>query len=115
MAFTGSAVVQQISDQQVRITGIQLLAAASGTIGLFGDSGADVQLPDGFNPEDYSAFGQLVGLSASLVVQYNFEAPGPGQDPLGITKGGSPFRITVVNPNAQLPTAGLEFYVSFHD
>ena len=116
MAFTGVAVVQQISDQKVRITGLSLAGAAVGTIGLFGDVGADVQLPDAFNPEPYQAFGALVGLDDSLEVSFwRAAAAGGGASTIFVTKGGVPFRITMTNADAQNATSEVEIYVAFHD
>lgn len=116
MAFTGAAVVQQISDQKVRITGLSLAGAAVGIIGLFGDVGADVQLPDGFNPKNYQAFGALVDLADSLEVSYwRAAAAGGGAGTIYVTKGGAPFRITMTNADAQNATSEVEIFVAFHE
>ncbi len=48
MPFVGTPVVKQTSDRSVKITGVQL--NGEGTIGLSGNSAADIQLPAGFKP-----------------------------------------------------------------
>ena len=116
MAFTGVAVVQQISDQKVRITGLLLEFGAVGTIGLFGDAGAGVQLPDGFNPTNYQAFGALVDLADSLEVSFWSVEDGNGVDDIVVTKGGAPFRITMTNASLdEANDSEMEIYVAFHD
>lgn len=72
MAFTGTAVQKMVTEKLVRITGLSLAAGVTGTIGLFGDSGAGVQLPDAFNPVDYSINlppGAVVSLPDSVQVE----------------------------------------------
>lgn len=116
MAFTGVAVVKQISDSKVRITGLSLAAAGdTGTIGLFGDSGAGVQLPDAFNPKVYDFNNSDVALADSIQCWCvpttdvsNFAIP------IRITKGGTPFRITLENDSAATGSATLEIWVYFH-
>ncbi len=116
MAFTGAATVKQVSDNLVRITGLSLAAAGdAGTIGLFGDATAGVQLPDGFNPSVYEHNGADVSLADSLQVWCvpvtdvsNFGIP------IRITKGGAPFQITLTNDSAATGSAELEIYVRYH-
>lgn len=117
MAFTGSATVKQVTQNMVRITGLSLAAAAAGTIGLHGDSGAGVQLPDSFNPKPYDAFGGTVSLADSLEVDLWQAGAGAVAIPVIVAKGGSPFRITLTNatsgPGAASPA--LEIYIHFHE
>lgn len=65
MAFTGGASFQQVSEQVVRITGLSLAGAAAGTIGPAG-SGADVELPESFQPKATKFNGQAVPLDAAI-------------------------------------------------
>lgn len=110
MAFTGVAVVTQITDGLCRITGLSLAPAAVGTIGLFG-SGAGVELPDGFNPKPYD------GIDLAESVQ--FSAVPAAANPAGVApalqvgKTASPFLITLTN-NGAAATAALEMWVRFH-
>jgi len=122
MAFTGTPVVQQITDQTVRITGLSLALSASGTIGLFGDGGAGVQLPESFKPNPYSApagygpatdgvLSQADVVDASVVIA---DAASALAKPVGVTKGGSPFRVTVTNPDGTNASGALEIWVKYH-
>ncbi len=55
MAFTGSAVVTQISEKECVIRGLSLAGAAAGTISLFdGTVAGGVVLPEAFNPKQYT-------------------------------------------------------------
>ncbi len=111
MAFTGTAVVELIAGNLVRITGLSLGVSANGTIGLFGDATADENLPDEFNPVPYA--------NVSLVdaIQVKVEQDGGGA-PLAtpaftIAKAAAPFQITITNLVAT--TSGtLEIYVRYH-
>lgn len=119
MAFTGSAVVQQVSDGVVRITGLSLASAASGTIGLFGNSGSPgVRLPDAFNPAPYVAEGVAVPLAASLDVTVAPAAVGVATAiPFAVVKSGTTaadFLATITNTHGSLATPNLEIYVRFH-
>lgn len=119
MAFTGTAVVKQISDRIVRITGLSLAGSASGTIGLHGETGSapDVTLPVGFQPEIYAYAGSEVAFADSI--QMTFAATATLASPLQLetTKSGTTvedFRITLHNTSGTA-TSGLEMYVKFHD
>lgn len=111
MAFTGVAVVELIAGNLVRITGLTLGISAVGTIGLFGDGGADENLPDNFNPVPYQ--------DVSLVdaIQVKVEQDGGGAPlatmQLTIAKASGPFRITITNLIATT-TGSLEIYVRYH-
>ena len=111
MAFTGVAVVEKIADDLVRITGISLGISAVGTIGLFGDGAANVQLPDAFDPKAYA------DVSLSDSVQVSAVQDGGGAPlatmMLTIAKAEAPFQITVTNRIATA-TGTLEIYVRFH-
>ncbi len=119
MAFTGTAVVQQISDNLVRITGLSLAAGASGTIGLFGNSGTPgVRLPNSFNPAPYVAENAQVPLAASLDVSVAPAAVGVATAiPYAVVKAGTgeaDFVATVTNTHGSLASPNLEIYVRFH-
>jgi hypothetical protein len=115
MAFTGTATVEKITDSLVRFTGLSLGVSEVGTIGLFGDAGADENLPDDFNP---SAYGDVSLIDS---IQCSVEQDGSGS-PLATPAftigkshlpGTSPFRITITNLVATA-TGSLEIYVRFH-
>lgn len=112
--------IRQVADQMVRIQPLFLASGASGTIGLHGDSGADIQLPAGFQPREYQAFGNVVGLADSIEVEWCQENDDVSDNiaiPIIVAKGGSPFRITLTNAASGEGTDsnGLEVYVHFHD
>ena len=122
MAFTGSAVIQQISDRTVRVTGVSLAAGASGILGLFGGTvvGA-VALPDSFNPQPYvyQPTANTVSLQESIRVTMN-----PVTDvsnfgiPIRVVKTGTThtdFAITLTNDAAAVASGDLEIYVNFRD
>jgi len=56
MPFIGTAVIKQLSDRKLRITGLELGENGSGTIGLHGATGTppDVTLPASFKTEHYT-------------------------------------------------------------
>lgn len=115
MAFSGTAVVKQISDNKVRITGVGISVGEGGTVGLFG-SGADVELPVSFQPLPYTVNGLSVQLADSVDVVTNVasSSQGSGQGP-AVTKTGTTvadFRISFSDPGSAAP--GLEIIVSFH-
>ena len=121
MPFVGVPVVQQISDKRVRISGAgaALAASAVGTIGLFGDGGANVQLPDSFDPQQY-VYGTTT-LTPSDVIKCDAipvtAVAGVGRLPFIVKTGatfGAPFRITMTNPDAVNATSEMEIYVDFH-
>lgn len=98
MAFTGTPVVKQTTDRKVRITGPTLAADATGTIGLFGDTGADIQLPEAFEPKPSSYNGADLALADVIEAR----TPIPTTDvtapvPISVSKGGTPFRISYHN------------------
>lgn len=121
MAFTGTAVVRQISDRIVRITGVTLSGGgAQGTIGLHNATGSapDVRLPESFLTEHYTYNGASVPFQDCIVVECNNVLSTAGD--IGIvtfTKSGTTtqdFRITFRNSFASV-SAGLEIYVKFHE
>lgn len=119
MAFTGTAVIEMISDSIVRITGLSLAASANGTIGLFGATGSapGVRLPEQFNARVYSRFGNDVTLQASIDVtatpaDTTSEFTGPAIVKTGTTVEN--WRATVTNTFGSA-SALLEFYVKFHE
>lgn len=119
MAFTGTATVKQISDRQVRITGLSLDTSASGTIGLFGATGTTpgVTLPQAFQPQVYDYLNSGVSLADSISCSVNFVNTAGTTTPVAVAKTGTTvadFRITLTNPIATTGS-GLEIYVRFHD
>lgn len=117
MAFTGVAVVKQISDNLFRITGLSLAAAASGTIGIAAAGAAEVDLPargwDRYN----NALGQQVELDESIqVTVVKAEAGLATTEAVAVVKTGdgpADFLATLSNPDAAASGA-LEIYVRFH-
>jgi hypothetical protein len=111
MAFTGTAVVELIAGDLVRITGLSLGISANGTIGLFGDATADENLPDNFNPVPYAD----VNLSDAIQVLVQQDGSGTPLATMMLTvaKAESPFQITITNLIATA-TGGLEIYVRYH-
>lgn len=119
MAFTGTPVVEQVSDRMVRITGVSLGIAAAGTIGLFGITfiTPDVRLPESFRPEHYKYGDDLVTFNASIkVTVQSADAVSEFSMP-AITKAGTDdddWRATVTNTFGSA-SPGLEIYVEFHE
>lgn len=121
MAFTGTATIKQVSDREVRITGLSLAAGAAGTIGLTGKTvAADVTLPEGFQPKAYTGpDGTTVGLSDSIDVTNQPAAVGTATAiPVATVKTGTDatdWVATLTNTHASTATPDLEIYVKFHD
>lgn len=119
MAFTGTPVIQQISDRMCRITGVSLASGADGVVGLSG-GGSEVSLPASFKPTPYKydPTSNDVSLIESVwvVVQpvtdvSNFAIP------IRVVKAGSThnsFEITFTNDSAATTSPGLEIYVIWH-
>lgn len=120
MAFTGTAVVKQISDRIVRITGLSLATGAAGTIGLFGATGSapGVRLPETFKPLHYEYAGSDVPFQDSIEATAAPGATGTATAiPVAVVKTGTTdadFRITFTNTHATTTTPNLEIYVKFH-
>lgn len=121
MAFTGTATVVQVSDSIIRITGLSLVAGASGTIGLFGATGSTpgVTLPASFQAKHYSYLGNDVPFAASLAVTALPAAVGVATAiPTAVVKTGTTvadFRATITNTHGSLATPALEIEVKFHE
>jgi len=128
MAFTGTAVVKQVSDGIVRIAGgeggLSLAAGASGVIVLHGavtpPVGA-VILPVSLQPHPYefSNIPGVVTLQDSIDVSNQPAAVGTATAiPVATVKSGTTtadFAITLTNTHATTATPPLEIYVKFHD
>lgn len=119
MAFTGTATIHQISDREVRITGLSLASAASGTIGLFGNSGSPgVRLPAAFKPQAYVYGEATVTLSDSLDVTNQPDAIGTATAiPVATVKSGTTeadWIATLTNTHGSTATPALEIRVRFH-
>lgn len=120
MAFTGSAVVVQVSDRIVRITGLSLAAGAAGTLGLFENSGAPgVRLPQAFKPRAYAYDEATVNLVDSIDVTTKPDATGTTTAiPVSVVKTGDEpvdWVATLTNTHGSTATPELEIYVKFHD
>lgn len=119
MAFTGTPTVHQISDREVRITGVSLASAAAGTIALFGHAaGPDVVLPAAFQPSPYEYNGATVSLQDSIeLIPVNAAIGVATAIPLAVVKTGTTpadFLITVTNTHGSLATPNQELRVKFH-
>jgi hypothetical protein len=117
MSFSGVAVVQQITDRKVRITGLSLpLGGQDGSIGLFGDLAVDVQLPDAFIPRVNNFQGEVLDLAALIEVSYVVTTDVNVAVPVSISKNAAPFQIGFHNDTSDeggFPTGELEIYVSY--
>lgn len=112
MAFTGVPVVQKVTDNCYRITGVSLAAAAAGTIG-FSDktvpAEASIVAP---NWQPYELDG-LVSLIDCVKVSVNLASSVATPVPISVVKTGTThanFAITMTNDGAT-PSALLEIYV----
>lgn len=117
MAFTGTAVIQYVSDNVARITGLSLAAGAAGDIGLSANSGADVALsPPGKWNRYKNAKGEEIELDASIKVDViSADAAGTAAEDIAVVKTGdgpSDFLVTLTNKDAAASGA-LEIYVTF--
>lgn len=121
MSFTGTAVVKQVSDRIVRITGLSLASTASGTIGLPGATGSapDVELPESFKTLHYTYGGSNVPFADAIEVTAIVAATNVAQSiPIAVVKSGTTlanFRATLTNTHASLASANLEIMVKFHE
>ena len=115
MAFTGVPVVEKISDDLFRITGVSLLAGAAGTISLAGTPGnpgmGEIQLVE---PTWQSQ--QAVSLSDAIQVMIHAAGPVAVAPAIWIQKVGADqenFIATLTNSGAA-PSGDLELYIQFH-
>jgi hypothetical protein len=114
MAFTGVAVVQDVNNRCVRITGVSLAAAATGTIG-FSDKtvASDVSmglLPD-WQPTEYNG---LVSLQDRIRVTINIVTDVTVAVPISVVKAGTThldFEISLHNDSAADAGADMEIYI----
>lgn len=116
MAFTGVAVVEQIADNIVRITGVSLEALQTGTIGLNGygasSGAADIELPAGFVPANYAD----VSLQDQVKVTFVPITQVQTAIPIRVLKTGTKpldFLVSMVNDHASLASPQYEIYVEF--
>lgn len=119
MAFTGTATVLLVSDSLVRITGLSLAGAASGTIGLDEKTTpAEVSLPAAFKPRTYvDGIAVAVTLQDSIQVMANVVTSVTTLVPVKIVKTGTTpldFVITLTNTTVGTTSAELELYIRFH-
>lgn len=117
MAFTGVAVIKQIADGEVRITGLSLAGGASGTISLNVGAG-DVKTPAGVQFQEYVANDATVGAQDAIDVSVKpADAGAPSSVGVSVVKTGdtaAAFLATLKNQNAASSTANLEIYVKIH-
>lgn len=121
MAFTGTAVVTQVSDRIVRITGLSLASAAAGTVGLAGATGSapGVTLPASFQTLHYTYNNAVVPFASCLDVSVVVAAVGVATAiPVAIVKTGTTvadFRVTLTNTHGSLASPALEIYIKLHE
>lgn len=119
MAFTGSPVVQMISESECRITGVSLAGAAAGVIALSGHAaGPDVRLPAHFKPVEYTGpDGTLVDLIQSLDVTVKNAATGIATPvPFAVVKTGADpttWVATITNLTGGTASPNVEIYVKY--
>lgn len=112
MAFTGVPSFRVIGPNIVRILGLSVAGGASGTIGLNGDSGVDVQLPATFNPQTPPP-GAALDLTDLIECRIHPDDAGGAQAAhWHQTQTASPFRITLTNDLVN-PTGGLDIYIQY--
>ncbi len=121
MAFIGTAVVKQIADRLVRITGLSLASGQAGTIALAGATGATpgVTLPATFKTEHYAYLSSNVPFIDAIEVTAAPAAVGTAVAiPVAVVKTGTTladFRATITNTHASTATPDLEIMVRFHE
>ncbi len=113
MAFTGTATITMPSDRVCRITGLSLIAAATGTIGLFGGA-AEIDLPEAFQPTPYSRpgvapAGGTIDLAESIRVSIVIAGAAPF--PVSVTKVAAPFAATLTNTSGASASGPMEIWV----
>src|SRR5574340_783313 len=99
MAFTGVPRVVSLGKHLVRITGIHLDGNQSGSIGLSGDAGADIQLPATF-PDRVDPGAASLGLDMTDLCEcsiHDFSIGGGATSHLHQVQTLNPFRILLVN------------------
>lgn len=119
MPFIGVPIITPVNDRTSLITGVQLAASASGTIGFFG-SGADIELPASFIASSYTYQGGTVDLSMCLEVLINSVSNLAVTNlPLSVQFSGTltgtnpaSLRITLINTNTGAATQTLSIQIS---
>lgn len=121
MAFTGIAVVQQVSDRKFRITGLSLAAAAAGTIG-FTDKTAPAEVS--LSAPTWQPYGMPDGSSVSLIeaIEVSMTLLGAVATavPVQVVKTGVDHAGFVITLTNNTPAQGgaaspeLEIWVEYH-
>ncbi len=118
MAFTGTPVVEKISDRLFRITGVSLAGDASGTIGFSDKTVAPEVEIEAPTLQPYKLAGSVaVSLQAAVQTLINPVTDVTSAVPISVVKTGTThadFVITVHNDTAATASGGLEIYVEFH-
>ena len=112
MAFTGVAVVTQVSDNLIRVTGLSLAGAAAGTIGLAEGAG-EVDLPASFKPRPFGTSSLIESIEVSMVPVTSVTT----LVPIMVVKTGATlaaFLMTFTNTTAATASAEVEIYIRFH-
>lgn len=116
MAFTGVAVITQLSDTLFCITGLSLGIAAAGTIGLVGGAGeVDLPAPEWGPYVNGSGVACPLNLAVRVSIEYA-DAASTTTEPITVVKAGASvadFLATLTNRDAAASGA-LVIYVEFH-
>lgn len=118
MAFTGTPVLVQVSDNLFRITGVTLAADATGTIGFSDKSTpAEVSLEAPTWQPYHNSDNVAVSLQDAIQVTVGVTTDVTTPVPISVVKTGTGhlhFQIAVHNDTAGTVSPGLEIYVRFH-
>jgi hypothetical protein len=118
MAFTGTAVVVMVSDRKARITGLSLVAGATGTIGLSDSVNTPgVTLPDEFKPIPYNNMNDTITLQDSIQISMIPVTAVATAIPIEVVKTGGDtddFLATLTNNHASTTSPLVEIYVEWH-
>jgi hypothetical protein len=109
MSFLGTPVIDLVTPNLVRITGVSIPAQESFTIGLAGMNGTpDITLPPGFQLP-------TLPLVAAIRVSITPESAGPLTNlPPSVQKSGTTpadFGVVITNTKVDLTTQTLEIYI----
>lgn len=114
MAWTGSATVKKVNDRVLRITGLSLAGAASGTMGFPDETvAADVEwppLPD-WEPRGSDTLADLIEARITITTDVTAGVP------ISVTKGGTSqadFKLTFHNDTAATVSGVLEIWIEIH-
>jgi hypothetical protein len=112
MAFTGSAVFEQISERCVKIAGLSLASGAAGTISLSTGAGEET-LPASFQPKPYGDVDLIEGMWLTYEVTTDVNNAALNLRTVK-TLPASEWLVTITNDDGVNATGVLFIYVHFH-